>query len=1266
MHQLHLALLGTFHLTTNSGETITLATDKVRGLLAYLAAEADRPHRREALAGLFWPEMDDQQARYNLRRSLHRLRQAVDEAMPGASDTLLTVDRHVMQLHAAGLVRDHDLFQQALSTYETHNHPDPAVCTECLQKLETAAGLYQGEFLAGFSLDEGATFEEWLLIQREFLHQKALQLFHILTDMKERQDEIEAALHYTQRQIALDPFYEPAYRQGMRIQALNGLRPQALALYNQCYQLLADELGVEPDPETTALWQQIKNNTLPVAPSRPVRTELYNFPTTQTPFIGRQQELDQIMTMLANPECRMLSLLGPGGMGKTRLSLEIGRRLADGPRLYRDGVYFIPLANVTDQALLATTIAQRLGLRLEEQTTPRYQLLAYLRDKEILLVCDNFEQVRDGASLVAEITANAPKVEILVTSREPLNIQAEWRQMIRGLDVTGESSEALELFQRSARRMVPSFTLRSDDKAAVLELSRLVDGMPLALEIAAAWVRVMEPADILRETEKSFDFLASPFQDMPERHQSVRAVLAQSWQLLSSHLQEMLNQIALFPAGFSLEAARIILPELTMLDIATLLDRSLLYGRSQERYEMHDLLRQFALSQAQTRRQQFQERYSRYYLNLIGEQEEALHGRNPQAAIPLIQAELEHIRQAWQWAVDLQQVQVLGTAVSALVRFYHLTGLFQEGQQRLQAAAQTVQSWPVTPETILLLCELHAGASHFLGQIGQYEAAVEQARTMRRLAEDLEDANWVAEAHRLEGEWFRHQGRYAEAEAHLEKALQLYSRPLPNRQAAKALNEVGFIHMTQSQYAAALAAFTQTRQMYEAMGDRSETSTTLGNIGYLYQLKAEYPQALEHLHQALAIAETIGYKQDIVKHTLGLGSVYLEQGNVAAARTANEKAMQIAQGLGYMRGVINSLVQIGSTYFGEGQFQEAGHWFQKARKQAEAVGLRDLIALTIGKQATVLAVLGENQAAITHYEQAIQGWRELNNQTELGRNLSNLGNIYFRLGDPEQARQHFESGLAVVKTTGAEQIAASTMLALGNVYKRLGKYDQALSYYQQSLDLSQTLGLRASVGNCTGSIGLIHFEEGNYEAARQAYEQALQISQELGKASSVGLWWLNIGQAEMFMEQYESALQNTHHAITQFDMLGNQRFRAMGLLQQAQILFRRGQAESAVLALNEALQISEPIQEKEVLFEGHLLQARLWAALGEPAKAQAQFDRMLARYDSPADQARLHYHLWQLTGDEHNKEAATTLYQQLLTQTPNHQYRRHLTALLAA
>jgi tetratricopeptide (TPR) repeat protein len=1266
VQQLHLALLGTFHLTTAAGVTITLATDKIRGLLAYLAVEADRPHRREALAGLFWPDMPDQQARRNLRMSLYRLRQAVDEAVPGGSDTMLMVDRNVTQLNAAGLVRDHYLFQHALSTYERHDHPKLESCTDCLQQLESAARLYQGEFLAGFSLDEGETFEDWLLIQREALHQKALLILHILTEMQAGRGDFEAALYYAQRQIALDPFYEPAYRQGMHIQALHGLRPQALALYEQCRQILADEMGVEPDSETTALWQQIKEGTLQAAPARPAKTEIYHFPIPLTPFIGRRQELNQIMTTLANPACRVLSLLGPGGIGKTRLSLQVGHQLAGGTQLYRDGVYFIPMANITEEETLVTTIAQRLGLRLEEQIAPRQQLLAYLRDKEILLVCDNFEQILGGASLVAEIVAAAPRVEILVTSREPLNIEAEWRQLIRGLDVTTESAEALELFQGSARRMVPNFNLRPADRTAVLELSRLVDGMPLALEIAAAWVRVMEPADILNETKKNLDFLTSPWRDTPERHQSVRAVLAQTWQMLDPHLQKILAHMALFTGTFTLEAAQAILPDMTMLDIATLLDKSLLQALPQRRYEMHELLRQFALSRPQSRQQRFQIRYSQYYLNLMAHQEETLRGRDPQSALTVIQSELEHIRQAWQWAIEQQQIGALHTAVPGLVRFYHLAGLFQEAQQRLLAAVQKVQSWPVTPEVVLLLCELHAGTSHFLGQTGQYEAAIEQAQMMGRLADNQEEVNLLARAYCLEGEWHRHLGRFAEAEGHFQKALQLYSRPLPNRHTAYVLNEVGFIHLKQSRYPAALAAFTQARQMYEAIGDQTETSTALGNIGYLYQLKDEYSQALDHLNQALAIAGAIGYKQGIVKHTLGLGSVYLEKGDITAARTAYQKALEIAQTLGYVRGIINCQIQIGNTYSVGGQLQEAEQWYQQAHNQADTAGLQDLLALVTGKQAIVMAHHGSNQAAIIYYKKAIHLWQDLNNQTELARNLSNLGNIYMRLGDYEQARQHFEAGLEMAQVVGARQITANTLLKLGNVYKRLGNYEQALSNYQQSLNISQGLGYRVGTVQTVGSMGLIHYELGNYEQARQAYEQAYRLSQEMGNMLSAAVWLNNMGDVALCLEQYEPAEQYTRQAIDQFRQLNSERYLTEALIQQAEILFCLKQAEQARLILAEAMRLGEPIQEKEVLFKGYLLQARLYFAGGEQVKALALLQTLLSKSDSPDKVAHIHYQLWQMTGDTANAQTAIDLYRELLDHTPNHQYRQHLETLLAA
>lgn len=1284
MQPLQLALLGTFHLATGAGVIINLATDKVRGLLAYLAVEANRPHRREALAALFWPDMPDQQALSNLRQSIHRLRQAVDKVIPGVSEGMLMVTRHVVQLHTAGLEWDHHRFQQALFACETHDHPDLESCATCLGHLETAAALYRGEFLAGFALDEGETFEDWLLIQRQSLQQKALLACHSLTNMYVRGGNLEAALHYAQRQLALDPFYEPAYQQAMRIQALNGLRPQALAFYEQCRQRLADELGVEPDPQTTLLWQAIKDGRLQPTPTRtrPAQTERSHFPTPLTPFVGRQRELNDIMAALANPACRVLTLLGPGGMGKTRLSLQIGQQLSAADHRYQDGIYFIPLASITAEDLLVTTIAQRLGLRLEEQTAPRRQLLAYLHDKAMLLVCDNVEQIAGAGPLLAEIVTAAPQVQLLVTSREPLNIQAEWRQLVGGLDVSGESSEAVELFQRSARRMMPNFHLRSADEAAVLELCRLVDGMPLALEMAAAWVRVMEPAAILRETRRSLDFLASPLQDVPERHQSVRAVLAQGWQLLAPHLQRILTRLALFPAAFSLEAARAILPDLTMLDVATLLDKSLLHGLPQGRYEIHELPRQFALSQPQPEKPAYQANYCRYYLTLLAEQQAALSGRDPQAAVALIQAELEHVRQGWQWAVEQQHMELLRPAVPALARFYHLVGLVQEAQQRLLDTIQMVEVWPISgslaktrqveaerrgwagDDVTLLLCELHAGLSHFLGQSGQYEAAIQHAQMVQELAEPLDAVEQLAQAHCLEGEWHRHLSQFEEAQAHLQQVLELYGRPAVTRQAAYALNEIGFTHLNQSQYPDALTAFISARYIYEALDDQTETSTTLGNIGYVYQVKGDYDLALDHLQQALAIAEAMGYKQGIVKHTLGLATVYLEQGDLPAAHTAGQKALQLAQPLSYLRGIVNAQLLIGNAYAGQGELREAAHWYEKARRQAEAAGLRDLLAAVISKQARLCAHHGDYQGAIHHNEQAIQLWREVNNQTEMARAMGHLGDIYLSRDDYGKANYHYTVSLEVAEAVGARQLLANALFKLGHLNKRLGHYEKALACCQQSLAINQALGNRSGVTQSAGMMGLIYYEQGEYEAAQQAYKQVYQICQEIGDALAQAVWLSNLSEVNLYLKQYEVALEYGQQAIDLFRRLNSERYLAAAMFQQVEILLESQRVEAAHLLLSEAFRLEEHM-ETEVLFNCRLLQARIWYALGQGEQALGRLQTLLSEQSSPDKQALLHYQRWQMTGEAADAQAAIPLYRQLLAQTPNHLYRKHLEQLEA-
>jgi predicted ATPase len=297
----------------------------------------------------------------------------------------------------------------------------------------------------------------------------------------------------------------------------------------------------------------------------------------------------------------------------------------------------------------------------------------------------------------------------------------------------GAESEAVRFFQRSAQRIAPQFQLTEADVTAVLDLSQMVDGLPLALEIAAAWTRMMDCPTILRETQKSLDFLASPLGDLPERHQSIRAVLTQSWQMLSAQRQTILAQLACFAGSFTLEAALAIVPNLTMLDMATLLDKSLLHWQPNGRYQMHELLRQFASSQPQKEIETFRENYGRYYLNLVAEQESHLMSHTPQPAITALQKELDNVRQAWRWAVDAISSDLLEAALNGLLAFHEFRGTFKEGCQQFASAAAAMPPADLTNRLQLA----QARCLEILGEMEQAIALAQHVVETERSATQL-------------------------------------------------------------------------------------------------------------------------------------------------------------------------------------------------------------------------------------------------------------------------------------------------------------------------------------------------------------------------------------------------------------------------------------------------------------------------------------------------------------------------------------------------
>jgi len=510
MPQLRLQLLGPFQATLDERPITGFESNKVRALLAYLVVEADRPHSRDELIGLLWPDQPDATARANLRQALANLRNAIGDRTSEAPFISTTTDS-VQFNRTDRCWIDVVQFTALIATCKTHVHRRLETCRSCAQRLQQAVELYRGDFLAQFVQSGSEAFEEWALIQRERLHRDVLDALYALAEHHDRRGEYDQIRRYAARQIELDPWREEAHRQLMRALALSGQRSAALTQYETCRRALAEELGVEPATETHSLFEQIKAGAL----TQPQRR--HNLPAALTPLLGREHELAEISRRLEMPACRLLTLTGPGGIGKTHLALQAA---ADHIGMFTHGVYFVSLASLDAPEYMVTAIAAALQFTFPEQQDSQTQLFNHLRDKDLLLVLDNFEHLLAGTGLITELLQRAPQVTILVTSRERLNVNGEWSMNISGLRVPPASAveqiedySAVKLFVQTAQRVQAGFSVPGPERSCVVHLCQLVDGMPLALELAAGWVRALSCQDIAQEIESGLAILASPKRD---------------------------------------------------------------------------------------------------------------------------------------------------------------------------------------------------------------------------------------------------------------------------------------------------------------------------------------------------------------------------------------------------------------------------------------------------------------------------------------------------------------------------------------------------------------------------------------------------------------------------------------------------------------------------------------------------------------------------------------------------------------------------------
>jgi DNA-binding SARP family transcriptional activator len=428
---LSLTLLGPFQATLGGGAEMAFRTQKEQALLAFLVVEAGRAHRRDALAELLWPERPEGVARTSLRQALAGLRRAVGGRH--LLSTRTTVRFNVAAEHWLD-VAVYDAHWQAI---RKHIHDAPTTCPICMGHRQQAVALYRGEFLSGLEANDSRDFQEWVTVHRERLFRQQAEALRWLTLYRRDLGDLERAGRYARRWVELDPLSERAHCQRMALLAQTGRRHDALAQYEACRRTLAEELGLEPGAETAALYEQIRDRRTRAPAARSPAAPQDNLPPLLTPTVGRKSEVAYLCRRFSQPDCRLLTVVGPGGVGKSRLALQTAEEV-HGADLFADGVWFVPLETVPSPDLLAVTMAQALGMDLEAKQDPEAPLLDHLRPRTLLLVLDNFEHLLgpegdEACDLVLEILQEAPGVKLLITSRERLNCEVEFLLDLDGL-----------------------------------------------------------------------------------------------------------------------------------------------------------------------------------------------------------------------------------------------------------------------------------------------------------------------------------------------------------------------------------------------------------------------------------------------------------------------------------------------------------------------------------------------------------------------------------------------------------------------------------------------------------------------------------------------------------------------------------------------------------------------------------------------------------------------------------------------------------------
>jgi predicted ATPase/DNA-binding SARP family transcriptional activator/Tfp pilus assembly protein PilF len=1084
----------------------TFHTRKGAWLLALLILRHERPVDRLWLASTLWPDSTEVEARKNLRNTLYELRRTLAEH----AQRLHSPTPATLSLDLNGAEVDLLAFDAALAKGDAP---------------ELAVRLYSGPLL------EGCT-EEWVALERERREQGYLEALEALAAAEIGAGRVGRGVQHLRVCVGVDPLREVAQRALMAALAQSGDYAGSVEVYRAFRQRVHETLQSSPASETTALYEQIRvrsrqaavgSNTcapsLAAARSCATLSEdsslaeadrlsgLHHFPIERTSFIGREQEMAWVKHLLSHTH--LLTVTGSGGCGKTRLSLRVASEMREA---YPDGVWLVELASLAEAGLVPQTVASMLGLKEGGSDSLTVTLTQSLKARQLLIVLDNCEHLLSAcAALASALVGSCPGVTLLVTSRERLGLSGEqiyrvpslsFPQLTQPLTIEqANGSEAVRLFVERARLMDSDFGLTHANVWVIAQICRRLDGIPLAIELAAARVHSLSLEEIHTHLDRRFRLLRGGDRSVLARQQTLQALIDWSWELLDVQEKLLLARLSVFAGGWTLTAAEAVCagegvgyrvsgieempfahhavqtadgdgmastrhptpdtphPDQVLDLLASLVDKSLVIAETQgetTRYRLMETMRQYACERLAESEQSrtVRERHRDYFLKLAEEVRPKLKGAEQARWLTVLAEEHDNLRAAVTFCLEESEGGGQGLRLgAALQTFWETRGHLSEGRDRLAA---------------LLACP---GT---------------QTRSKAR-ADALNGVGLLA----------RLQGDNASARALHEESLGI-QRELGNRQGiAVSLNNLGLLAADQGDYASARALYEESLTIKRELGDRQGIAACLNNLGIAAKDQGDYASARTLYEQSLEIRRELGDRQGVAGSLHNLGCVAQNQGDYASARTLYEEALTLNRELGNRAWEATNRNNLGNLAWGLGDYASARTLFEESLGIRRELGDTRGFGVALNNLGNVAREQGDHASARALYEESLMIRRELGDRLGIAGSLLNLGDVARDQGDVASARTLYEASLGIHRELGDKRGIARSLEAFASLAFKEDRRGHASCLW------GAASALRAAMGS---SISPIEGEEKERElaAVREAMgEHAFTAAQEEGRTLTI-------------------------------------------------------------------------------------------------------------------------------------------------------------------